>query len=81
MLARKHLMLQISPGVGRGRTYSVTVGVQGHLLTLLGIRALHKSGKQKGLKAISLEPYTAEEKIYSLPSCRNSVHTLMRRTM
>lgn len=42
MLARKHLMLQVSPGEGRNRT-AVVAGAQGHLLTLLDVRDLHKS--------------------------------------
>lgn len=33
----KHLMLQVSPGVGRGRTSAVTARARGHLLTLLDV--------------------------------------------
>lgn len=38
------------------------------------------SGKQKGLRTISLQFYTGEKKLCNFPSCRTSVHTLMRRT-
>lgn len=43
MLARKHMMLQVSPGEGRNRTSAVVAGAQGHLLTLFDVRDLHKS--------------------------------------
>lgn len=47
MLARKRLMLQVSPGVGRKRTSAVVAGAQGHLLTLLDVRDLHKSQRSR----------------------------------
>lgn len=76
----KNLMLQISPGTGKGRTSAVTERAQGHLLTLLDVWIYTNLREAESFKGYVPGVYR-EEKKYIFPSCRFSVHTLTRRTM